>query len=422
MGLLIEPNQLYEKVHLPQTELLIIYESPAFFTKYKFNRLKLILHRASLKAYANKMSKYYNIKYVEFDQELPKQYDRLFQPNLLPLSLDDESPNFLTLPLFKTYLTKVKKPIFNNFYTYMKKELGIIPNVQSLDKYNRERLPPKEEENIPIEQHFNTGSEVQFLKEATTYINRHFSKNPGPKNITKWNYPINRRQALNQLKYFIKHKLALYGKYQDFMVLEKSQMYHSCLSSSLNIGLIHPKEIIDAVLASRAPLNSKEAMIRQLFWREYQLFCYMFLNKFKIRLDKGVKLNKDWYNSTTEILPLDICIKKAFETGYLHHIERLMIIGNFMALYGIKPIDGFRWFMEFSIDSYEWVMWQNVFDMVFGIYGRTMTRRYISSSVYIVKMSNIAKYETHNTKKWRELWDTLFHKYLQKNKVGYPYN
>jgi hypothetical protein len=123
------------------------------------------------------------------------------------------------------------------------------------------------------------------------------------------------------------------------------------------------------------------------------------------------KLTKEWYNGTTGILPIDVCIKNGFNNGYLHHIERLMVIGNFMVLSNINPKAGHRWFMEFSCDSYEWVMAQNVYDMVFFVSGgKTMRRPYISSSNYILKMSNYKKDE------WCNKWDEMYNIFLKKNK------
>ena len=122
------------------------------------------------------------------------------------------------------------------------------------------------------------------------------------------------------------------------------------------------------------------------------------------------KITKKWYVGKTGIIPVDTCIKNAFETGYLHHIERLMVMGNYMNLSGIKPQDGFKWFMEFSCDSYEWVMHQNVYDMVFFVSGgATMRRPYISSSNYILKMSNYKKGE------WSAIWDKKYKNFLKKN-------
>ena len=116
-------------------------------------------------------------------------------------------------------------------------------------------------------------------------------------------------------------------------------------------------------------MNSLEGFIRQLFWREYQKYCYTYYNFNKNYFGNKKKLTKAWYNGTLGVEPIDDCIKKGFDTGYLHHIERLMVMGNYMNLYGLHPDEGFKWFMEFSIDSYEWVMHQNVYDMVFFVSG-----------------------------------------------------
>ena len=123
------------------------------------------------------------------------------------------------------------------------------------------------------------------------------------------------------------------------------------------------------------------------------------------------KLDKSWYDGTTGIKPIDVCIKNAFDTGYLHHIERLMVVGNFMNISKIKPSEGYKWFMEFACDSYEWVMNQNVLDMVFFVTGGdTMRRPYVSSSNYILKMSNYKKDD------WCEEWNKRYRNFLKTNK------
>ena len=124
------------------------------------------------------------------------------------------------------------------------------------------------------------------------------------------------------------------------------------------------------------------------------------------------KLTKKWYNGSIGIDPIDDCIKKGFDTAYLHHIERLMLMGNFMNINEITAKEGLKWFMEFSIDSYEWVMYQNVLDMVFCVSGgKTMRKPYISSSSYVLKMSNYKKGE------WSEKWNNIYRTFLKKHKV-----
>jgi deoxyribodipyrimidine photolyase-related protein len=153
-------------------------------------------------------------------------------------------------------------------------------------------------------------------------------------------------------------------------------------------------------------MNSYEGFFRQLIWREYQRYCYMFLhdnllNKNKFRLTN--RLTSEWYSGQTGVEPVDITIRKAFDTAYLHHIERLMIMGNFMLLSRIDKREGFKWFMEFSIDSYEWVMFQNVYDMVFFSTGGSTTHKaYISSSKYVIKMSDYKKGP------WIHEWDKKY--------------
>jgi deoxyribodipyrimidine photolyase-related protein len=161
-------------------------------------------------------------------------------------------------------------------------------------------------------------------------------------------------------------------------------------------------------------MNSYEGYIRQLFWREYQLYCYNYVD-FDSALKNPYfnyknKINKSWYDGTTGNEVVDDTIKKGFDTGYLHHIERLMVMGNYMNLREIKPEDGFKWFIEFAIDSYDWVMYQNVYDMVFFVTTKTMRKPYISSENYLLKMSDYKK------GKWSEEWRDLYNKFLKKNK------
>jgi deoxyribodipyrimidine photolyase-related protein len=439
MSLVIYPNQLFNKKYFPNhIAEIILHEHPDFFTKYKFNKLKLVLHRASMKSYADELSKYYKVMYIDFNKKMggpnKKTTYMFYQPNNIKShGTVIDSPNFICVKYFEEYRRKTNKFFFNSFYTYMKKKLDILPRTKSKDGANRESLRGK---SIELPQDLSLKID-EYIEEAINYVKKHFSDNPGPETIEiskVWRYPINEKTAKKQLKQFIENKIKNFGKYQDalwFVVPhDKSRdaetydvLWHSCLSSSLNIGLLNPMDIIREVLDSRQNINSVEGFVRQLFWREYQLYChiYVFNKKLVPRFPVKARLTEAWYTGKTSDEIVNYCIKKAFNTGYLHHIERLMIIGNYMMLIGMDPYHGFKWFMEFSIDSYEWVMSQNVLDMVFGINHRTgmstMKRIYISSSSYILKMSNLAR------GLWCEQWDDLFHEFIKKNKklIGYPY-
>lgn len=431
--LLILPNQLFDKKHLPKpkdVEQIIIYEHPHFFTRFNFNKKKLMLHRASMKYYYDYLkNKKYNVSYLEYDKDLKitqtmKEKLLMFDPIDKIKDLESiisyleeqsrliESPNFLlTKKEYQRYRDeKSTKFVFNNFYMWSKELLDIIPNIKSTDKQNRQSIP----KNLNLPKIPSNKSDSEYIEEAGKYVEKHFSKNYG--NTTNFQYPVTHSTAKKWLKDFIKNKFEKFGPYEDFVDKNSKNniLFHSCLSSSINISLINPEDIINEImpLKKTIPINSFEGYIRQLFWREYQRFTYIHYDFFKDNyFGHKKKLGKEWYNGTTGIKPVDDSIKLGFETGYLHHIIRLMIIGNWMNMNEIAPMEGFKWFMEFSCDSYEWVMCQNVLDMVFFVSGgETMRKPYSSSSNYILKMSNYKKEE------WCQKWDDTYRKFVLDNK------
>lgn len=423
--MILLPNQLFDIKYLPKNTGIVLYEHPHFFTKYKYNRLKLILHRASMKCYAEYLKKSgVVVKYVNYDSRKPEGVYIFSEPNNLVVAGD--SPNFLlTHQDHERYFKRSGKFFFNAFYMFFKKELDILPEVKSTDKENRATIPKQELQNIPAPYKIKfSQNERDILSESVKYVRSCFPDNPGPpwdSILDNWNYAISHKNAKDVWRNFLKSKFTNFAKYQDYMYfgnVNGHSLYHSVMSSSLNIGLVNPSELIADLLKRRG--NSVEAYVRQLFWREYQLYCYGFCDLTSKNYFGGKKkLSKDWFHiDQHDDSPLAICIKKAWSTGYLHHIERLMIIGNYMLLSGILPKQGFKWFMEFSIDAYEWVMMQNVYDMVFySTGGKTMRRPYISSSNYILKMSDLRRGE------WSESWDKLYHEFVKRNKhkLGYPY-
>jgi deoxyribodipyrimidine photolyase-related protein len=427
MNLLILPNQLFNIKYISKEySSITIWENPHFFNDYKYNKKKLILHRASMKYYYEYLkNKKRKVFYCEFNKT-PKINDYyLFDPinDLSLLNLPSnytiiESPNFLlTKNNYNDYRNKTDKFFFNSFYMWGKQIIDIIPNVKSQDKENRKKMPKNIE--IPEIVINKDKNEKKIIEEAINYINLHFSENYGV--VEDFMFPISHKTAKQWLDNFINKKFKLFGDYQDFMDKNNDFLFHSLLSTSINIGLLNPSEIIKSIIKLKnIPMNSYEGFIRQLFWREYQRYCYIFFNfNNKNYFENNKKLSKIWYSGETKIKPIDDCIIKGFKTGYLHHIERLMVIGNYMNLCGISPKEGFKWFMEFSCDSYEWVMKQNVLDMVFFCSGgKTMRRPYICSSNYILKNSNYQKDE------WCNKIDLLYHDFLKNNKeklIKYKY-
>ena len=291
---------------------------------------------------------------------------------------------------------------------WSKKELDIMPGVKSQDKHNQKRAPkdikyPKLPK-IPTKDKKYVQAAVAWLAKT-----KEFQNNPG--NVENFFYPISHSSAKTWMRHFVKNNLKTFGPYQDYIDQNEIFGFHSVLSSSLNIGLINPSDVMKEIEKKdvKVPLASLEGYVRQLFWREYQRYTYIYFD-WKIvsspYFSKNTKrLTKGWYDGSVSVgnNPVDTLIKTGFDTGYIHHIGRLMVIGNYMNLTGISPKEGFKWFMEFSCDSYSWVMHQNVYEMVFFVSGgKTMRKPYISSSNYILKMSNYKKGE------WSEAWDKHF--------------
>lgn len=421
------PNQLFEKsaskLWNEKWRRVVIWEHPDFFTKYKFNKKKLVLHRASMRMYADavKSALRCEVQYVEFHESHKPcgsvaLYDPVNDMKDFEQSSYLESPNFLMTKedmhaIWTGKPSKDSMRFTSYFYPRVKKLVGFLTEVSSKDKENRERY----DGSVAIPSLPKQSARVsKYLNEAKTYVERHFGKNPGSTE-GDFIYPVDAKHARVWLKDFIKKRLSHFGAFQDAVVEKEYWMFHSVLSSSINIGLINPSDILDELKELKGiPMNSMEGYVRQLIWREYQRYCYVHLREVivsKNRFRTSQKLNDSWYNGSTGVHPIDASIKKAFETAYLHHIERLMIVGNYMLLSEISREDGFRWFMEFAIDSYEWLMYQNVYEMVFfSTGGKTTHKAYISGSGYVRRMTD---YPASGS--WTETWDRKYREFKKKH-------
>jgi deoxyribodipyrimidine photolyase-related protein len=176
---------------------------------------------------------------------------------------------------------------------------------------------------------------------------------------------------------------------------------------------LSPRQVIDRALemVDEVPLNSLEGFIRQIMgWREFIRITYE-------RRGRSQRSRNYWeftrpipenfWLGTTGILPVDIAIQKTLKSGYCHHIDRLMVLGNFMLLCEFDPDEVYRWFMEMFIDAYDWVMVPNVYAMSqFADGGGMCTKPYISGSNYLMKMSDFKKGD------WQPVWDGLFWRFM----------
>jgi deoxyribodipyrimidine photolyase-related protein len=279
----------------------------------------------------------------------------------------------------------------------------------SFDDENRLKYP--KEKKPPTFHHFSMN---EYHLESIQYIAQYFSTNYGKINST-FVYPVSFEETKIWLNDFFQHRFKEFGAYEDAIVSHEIILHHSILTPMLNVGLITPQYIIEEAISyakkHQIPLNSLEGFIRQIIgWREFIRAVYQLKGteeRTKNYWKFTRKIPASFWNGTTGIEPIDITIKKVLSTGYCHHIERLMVLGNFMLLCEFDPNEVYRWFMELFIDAYDWVMVPNVYGMSqFADGGLMSTKPYISGSNYLMKMSDYQKGS------WQETWDGLFWRFM----------
>ena len=226
-------------------------------------------------------------------------------------------------------------------------------------------------------------------------VEEHFGEHPGT--LANFQWPVTREQALHALDNFVATRFSNFGSYQDAMWTNTPFGWHSLISSSINLHLLHPREVIEkAELAYREGLvdvASAEGFIRQVLgWREFMRGVY-WLDMPKMREDNFLQAKHDlpkWFwTGQTNMNCLKDSIGQTMEYGYAHHIQRLMVIGNFALLAGLVPQQVEDWFLAVYVDAVDWVELPNVAGMaLFANGGRFTSKPYIASGAYIKRMSN----------------------------------
>ena len=320
-----------------------------------------------------------------------------------------------------------KKYFQTSFYKLQRKKMNIlmVGNNPEGDKWTYDDENRKKYPNSKTPPTITYPKESkEFCEEGINYVNTHFSKNYGVLNGVI-SYPTDFRSAKNWFNDFLNERFAEFGDYEDAIVEKEAILNHSLLSPLINSGLLTPKYVIDELnkygIKKNIPINSFEGIVRQIIgWREFIRGIYVAkgsIERTRNYWNFDKKMPKAFYNATTGIKPIDDCINKVNDNAYLHHIERLMVIGNFMFLCEIHPDDVYKWFMEFFIDSYDWVMVPNVYGMSqFADGGLMSTKPYISSSNYIMKMSDYKKGD------WQKIWDGLYWRFIYKNQSFFQSN
>ena len=447
---LILPHQLYKNhPSLQEGRSVVMIEDNLFFKEFAFHAQKLIYHRATMKSYQSYLESIgHHVAYVsstDAHSSTERWMSWLSEQGVVDLFMTDpvdylmmrriqrfssrmnirlhvlESPNFgITSQNISKYFQGKKRFFLTAFYIDERKRLKILLDESgdpiggqwTFDSDNRKKLP----KGIPIPK-LPQSKDSLWVSEAIDYVTRFFENAPGER--CKPIYPITHDEALAWLRQFCVERLMRFGDFQDAIQKDERYLFHGVLTPMLNIGLINPGDILEAVIeAGRThaiPLNNVEGFVRQVMgWREYIRAVYQL---------RGVEERKrhfwnhhrpmpaSFWTGNTGIPPLDDMIKGVNETAYAHHIERLMIAGNFMLLCEIDADEVYTWFMSLFIDAYDWVMVPNVYGMSqFADGGLMSTKPYISGSNYILKMSN------YQTGPWCAIWDALFWRFINKHR------
>lgn len=446
------PDQLFaDHPGLQAGRPVFLVEEQLFFRDYhypaRFHKQKLILHRAALRAYQERLrTQGFTVHYLAYraDPQMAYLFDPLRQAGIEVVywadPVDDilsrrlarwtrhwglracvlNTPKFLSPPdWLDAFFANQRRYNLTSFYIAQRQRLQILVDggkpvggKWSFDPENRKKIP----RGLVIPRPAEVGANP-YTREAVAYVARHFGDHPG--NGEQGLYPVTHTDAEAWLGDFLTHRFALFGDYEDAMVGQETLLFHSLLTPMLNTGLLTPQQVIDAALAHAAtypvPLNALEGFIRQIIgWREFMRVIY---------LREGVNqrnrnfwahhrpLPDSFYRGTTGIDPLDTVIRRVLAGAYCHHIERLMVVGNLMLLCEIHPDAVYQWFMEFFIDAYDWVMVPNVYGMSqYADGGLITTKPYLSGSNYIRKMSDFP------AGRWCGIWDGLYWRFVAKHR------
>ena len=308
---------------------------------------------------------------------------------------------------FDEWAKNRKQYRMDQFYTWMRKRLGILIDPSgkpeggqwSFDKENRAHArgvtPPEHPTFAPDEL---TQSVMEEVRAWST----------GPGTVDGFNWPVTRQQALAAADQFFAARFAGYGTYQDAMLAGNAKLWHSLLSPCINAGLLLPMELVERALeaydSGDAPLNAVEGFIRQVIgWREYIRGMYWHRMP-GLRDANAYDAQRPlpdffWTGEKTGMHCLDDAVGTVIHTGYAHHIQRLMVIGNFCLLAGIRPLEVSHWFWAAFVDAAEWVELPNVHGMALAADPTFTTKPYAASGAYINKMSDHCGQCKYNVKK-----------------------
>ena len=327
---------------------------------------------------------------------------RVAREHQITLEIRDDTHFFSTVRDFAQHAEGRKQLRLEFFYREMRQRTGILMEGKqplggqwNFDAENRASFGKKGPPALPKPSRFEPDDITQKVMHL---VNRKMADHPG--SVAEFGWPVTRAQALQALSEFIAHRLPSFGLYQDAMWEGEVWLYHSHLSSALNLKLLNPREVIaaatEALHQGHAPLPAVEGFIRQILgWREYvrgiywtHMPDYVELN----HMQASEALPRFFWTGDTEMACLRDAIHQTLTHGYAHHIQRLMVTGLYALLLGVKPQEVHAWYLGVYVDAVEWVELPNTLGMSqFADGGLMASKPYVASGKYIDRMSNHCK-------------------------------
>lgn len=321
----------------------------------------------------------------------------------LPVVFLEDSHFMCSRAEFAKWASGYKQMRMEYFYREMRKRYGVLMQEAgstaeplggqwNFDSENRSAFPKAGPGQIAPPAQFPPD---EITMQVIAEVESLFPDHPGE--LAHFRWPVTREQALVALSQFIQTRLANFGDYQDAMWTDTPFAWHSLVSSSINLHLLDPREVIAAAEAAykagRAPLPAVEGFVRQVLgWREFIRGVY-WLDMPRMREDNFLNaqqnLPKWFWTGKTHMACMQDSIGQTLKYGYAHHIQRLMVLGNFALMAGVVPQQVEDWFLAVYVDAVEWVELPNVAGMaLFANGGRFTSKPYIASGAYIKRMSN----------------------------------
>ncbi|MFY7843022.1 MAG: cryptochrome/photolyase family protein [Rhabdochlamydiaceae bacterium] len=426
---LTEDLPLFDKVS--EEDLILMCEVAEEWREPKHHKKKIAFIFCCMRRFAlNLVKKGFKVKYVKIDDpnnsqtffgeisraiqefsiekivaieagrfSLNEQLKKIAKQLHIPIQIE-EDPRFLASHSdFQSWARGKKQLRMEFFYREMRRKYGFL--------MTKEGEPEGGEWNYDKENRksFSKGSSPAFfssskksdslMDEVFLSVENSFSDHFG--DIFPFRLGTNRKEALEDLDHFISLHLPFFGDYQDAMLTGEPYLYHSKLSSYMNIGLLNPYEIclkaVNAYETAKAPLNSVEGFIRQILgWREFVRGIYWLHMPVYAEMNHlGAKkpLPALYWGGTTKMACLKEVVKQTKNEAYSHHIQRLMVTGNFALLAALDVEEVQKWYLAVYSDAYEWVEMPNTLGMaLFGDGGIMGSKPYLASGKYIDKMSD----------------------------------